>query len=75
MKPRRPAPSRETRDAMLDAQQRDTIRRMLDAGGTVTPIGPNTMIRLASGGAGTFPSRMVEEVQAQRLRSGPGDAP
>lgn len=68
-------PSQRTRDTLLDVQQRQTIARMLDAGGVATPIGPNTIIRLASGGVGTFPTPLYEAVIAARLRSSPGAEP
>jgi hypothetical protein len=58
--------ARVTRDKLAEAQQRSTIARMLDLGGVVTPLGPNTTIRLDSGGFGTFPSRLVAEVQHER---------
>lgn len=63
-----PPASRQTRETLIDAQQRLTVARMLDQGGVVTPIGPNTHIRIPSGGFGTFPSALVEAVQAARLR-------
>lgn len=65
-----PPVSQRTRETLLDVQQRDTIRRMLDQGGIATPIGPNTTIRLDTGGVGTFPSALVEAVMADRVRRG-----
>ena len=59
-----PAPlPRATKETLADIQQRQTIAHMLANGGVVTPIGPNTHIRIPSGGFGTFPSAMVEAVQ------------
>ena len=73
---RSPPPiSRRTAETLLDVQQRQTIARMLDAGGIATPIGPNTIIRLATGGVGTFPTPLYEAVVAARLRSSPGAEP
>lgn len=66
-----PPVSQRTRETLLDVQQRQTIGRMLDAGGVATPIGPNTIIRLASGGVGTFPTALYEAVVAARLRANP----
>lgn len=71
-RPAKPSLPRRHVETLLDVQQRQTIRRMLDAGGTATPIGPNTHIRIPSGGVGTFPSRLYEEVIAERLRNSPG---
>lgn len=75
---RRPGPppiSRRAAATLLDVQQRQTIARMLDAGGIATPIGPNTIIRLSTGGVGTFPTPLYEAVVAARLRSSPGAEP
>jgi len=69
-KPGQPPVSRRTKATLLDAQQRITIARMLDQGGIATPIGPNTTIRLDTGGVGTFPSALVEAVMADRVRRG-----
>lgn len=67
----KPLPKR-TRDTLQAAQDRITIRRMLDQGGIATAIGPKTHIRIPAGGFGTFDSALVEEVEAARLRSSPG---
>jgi len=72
---RKPGPAplpRATKETLADIQQRQTIAHMLANGGVVTPIGPNTHIRIPSGGFGTFDSALVEEVEAARLRSSPG---
>jgi hypothetical protein len=62
-----PIMARVTHSRLIEAQQRITIRHMLAQGGVVTPIGPNAIIRISSGGSGTFPARLVEEVQHDLL--------
>lgn len=61
-----PIPQR-TKNVLLETEQRMTIRRMLSQGGTVTPIGPDTHIRIPSGGFGTFPTELVDAVRRERL--------
>lgn len=68
-KPGPPPVSRKTANTLIESQQRQTIRRMLQQGGVVTTIGPNTVIRIPSGGVGTFPSYLVEAVQRDRGQS------
>lgn len=74
-RPAKPSLPKRTRDTLQAAQERVTIRRMLDQGGIATPIGPKTHIRIPTGGFGTFDSALVEEVEAQRLRNSPGAKP
>ena len=68
-KPGPPPLPRKTQMTLIESQQRQTIRRMIQQGGVVTPIGPTTHIRLATGGFGSFPSYLVESVQADRVKA------
>ena len=68
-RPAKPSLPKATRDAVNDAMQAITIRRMLAQGGVVTILGPNAMIRLPSGGFGTFPADLVEAAQAEKHRN------
>lgn len=73
-KPGPPPVSKRTAATLLEVQQRQTVKRMIEQGGIVTPIGPNTHIRLPAplNGFGTFPSHIVEDVQHAFAGSGSG---
>jgi hypothetical protein len=61
---------KRTADTLRAAQDRVTIATMLAAGATETPIGPETWLRLPTGGSARFPSELVEEVKrARRVRT------
>lgn len=65
----KPRPTPAAAAVMLDAQDRVTVRIMLDQGGVVTPIGDKAHIRIPTGGARTFPLALVDAVQAERNRA------
>jgi hypothetical protein len=68
-----PLPKR-TADTLRAAQDRLTIATMLAAGATETPIGPETWLRLPTGGSARFPSPLVEEVKRNRARAASREA-
>lgn len=65
-RPAKPQISRRSADILLREQQRDTVRRMLAAGGVISGVGSTRTITLPSGGFGTFPAAMVAAVAAER---------
>lgn len=60
---------KRTERTLREAQDRLTIARMLDAGAVETPIGPETHLRLASGGYAKFASVLVEDVKRTRRQA------
>ena len=59
-----PAPlSQRTRNILHEAQDRQSIKIMLDRGAIKTTIGATTHLRLDSGGYAAFPTVVVEEVE------------
>jgi hypothetical protein len=65
-----PAPlPKATRDVLHEAQDRQSIRAMIERGAVLTPIGATTHLRLDTGGYAAFPSALVEDVRREMLAS------